>query len=69
MEGCCTCCVAERKEEIEKSKRIERERDALLKEMDELKHSFSLDVVSTTADVKVSNCGTCVKKMCIGARL
>ncbi len=50
----------ERKEAIEKSKHIERERDALLKELDELKHRFSLDVASTTADVKVSNCVTCV---------
>ncbi len=59
----------ERKEAIEKSKCIERERDALLKELDELKHRFSLDVASTTADVKVSNCVTCVEKMCIGARV
>ena len=33
-----------------------------LKELDELKHRFSLDVVSTTADVKVSNCASCVEK-------
>jgi len=40
-----------------------------LKELDELKHRFSMDVASTTADVKVSNCGIYVEKMCIGARL
>ena len=59
----------ERKEAIEKSKCIERERDALLKELDELKHRFSLDVAATTADMKVSNCSICVEKMCIGVRL
>ncbi len=44
------------------------ERDALLKELDELKTCLSLDVASTTADVKVSNCAIFVETFYIGAR-
>jgi hypothetical protein len=61
--------LLERKEATAKSTCIERKRDALLKELDELKHRFSLDVAATTAELKVSNCAICVERMCIGFRL